>query len=90
MLPLLQVPLEISQKSYLHGLTLIVVYPEHLVVYHAGTARTVFIGCMKVNTIFLFSFSCLVIAPSFYISPERPNWTVPAGKSVMAAVRSGD
>lgn len=54
------------------------VYPEHLVVYHAGRGRTVFIGCMKINAIFLCSFSCFALAPSFYYSPEWPNWTIPA------------
>ncbi|KAA6410102.1 MAG: hypothetical protein FRX48_05521 [Lasallia pustulata] len=49
-------------------------YPERLLIYHAGTGKTVFIGCLKLTTIFLFSFSCLILAPSFYYAPDKPNW----------------
>lgn len=62
-------------------LTLAVTSPERLLVYHAGTGKIVFIGLMKINTIFLFSFSCLVLAPSYYLAPDWPNWTVIAGNT---------
>jgi hypothetical protein len=54
-------------------------YPERLLVYHAGTGRTVFIGSMKLTTMLLFSFSCLLVAPAFYQSPDWPNWMAVAG-----------
>ena len=59
--------------------TTYIVYPERLLIYHAGTGKTVFIGCLKITTIFLFSFSCLVIAPSFYYDPQEPSWIAAAG-----------
>lgn len=54
-------------------------YPERLLIYHAGTGKTVFIGCLKLTTIFLFSFSCLILAPSFYYAPDKPNWAAALG-----------
>lgn len=32
-----------------------IVYPERLLIFHAGTGRTVFLGCLKVITIFVFA-----------------------------------
>lgn len=66
------------------ALTLIAKYPERLLVYHAGTLKVVVIGCLKINTIFLFSFSCLVLAPSYYLSPDWSNWTLLPGKLALA------
>ena len=65
-------------------LTSTAIFPERLLVYRAGTLRTVFVGCLKINTIFLFSFSCLVIAPSFYLSPDWSNWILLGGEEVLA------
>jgi hypothetical protein len=48
-------------------------------VYHAGTGRTVFLGCLKVTTIFIFSFFCLVIAPAHFYAEEEPKWVAGAG-----------
>lgn len=86
MVPPQQVRLVVPQIADGDGLIFIAVYPEHLVVYHAGAARSVFVGFLKINTIFLCAFSCFVIVPSFYLSPERPNWTIPAGESVVAVI----
>ncbi|RQM08827.1 hypothetical protein DH86_00002964 [Scytalidium sp. 3C] len=62
------------------------VYPERLLVYHAGTGRTVFIGCLKVTTIFVFSFFGLVVAPThFYSEVEEPLW-VPAAVTVSGII----
>ncbi|KAE9366504.1 hypothetical protein N431DRAFT_471555 [Stipitochalara longipes BDJ] len=49
-------------------------YPERLLVYHAGTGRTVFLGCLKVTTIFIFSFFTLVVAPSHFFAEAEPPW----------------
>ncbi|RFU32573.1 hypothetical protein B7463_g3769, partial [Scytalidium lignicola] len=49
-------------------------YPERLLVYHAGTGKTVFIGCLKVTTIFVFSFFGLVVAPAHWYSDDEPSW----------------
>ena len=65
-------PLQRSTSlSYLIGLLL--VYPERLLVYHAGTGKTVFIGCLKVTTILLFTASCVILAP-MYVEDTETNW----------------
>lgn len=53
-------------------------YPERLLIYHAGTGRTVFIGCLKVTTIFVFSFFCLIVAPAHWFAEDEPVWMAPA------------
>ncbi|KAI9651462.1 MAG: hypothetical protein M1829_002810 [Trizodia sp. TS-e1964] len=58
-------------------------YPERLLIYHAGTAKTVFIGCLKVTTIFLFAFSSLVVAPKLFFAEE------PARELAVAAFIGG-
>ena len=55
------------------------VYPERLIVYHAGTGRTVFLGCLKVTTIFTFSFFSLVVAPTHFFAEEEPKWVAAGG-----------
>ncbi|KAG0645535.1 hypothetical protein D0Z07_8778 [Hyphodiscus hymeniophilus] len=50
------------------------VLPERLLVFHAGTGRSVFLGCWKISTIFIFSFFCLVLAPSYFQSDDQPIW----------------
>lgn len=55
---------------------------ERLLVYHAGTGRTVFLGCLKVTTIFIFSFFCLVVAPAHFYAEEQPIWVAGAGSSL--------
>lgn len=55
-------------------------YPERLLIYHSGVGRIVFLGCMKITTLFLFAFSALVVAPRFYYSPDEPNWAAAAGR----------
>ena len=62
------------------NLTTQIAYPERVLIYNAGTGKTVFIGCLKLTTILLFSFSCLIVAPSFYKAPDYPNWTAAAGQ----------
>ncbi|PBP27587.1 hypothetical protein BUE80_DR001493 [Diplocarpon rosae] len=48
-------------------------FPERLIIYHAGTGRTVFLGCMKVTTIFICAFFCAVMAPTHFFADE-PKW----------------
>ncbi|ODM23784.1 hypothetical protein SI65_01373 [Aspergillus cristatus] len=50
--------------------------PERILIYHGGTGRTIFLGMLRVTTIFLFGASCLLVAPAFaadgypwYIAP---------------------
>ncbi|ATZ46540.1 hypothetical protein BCIN_01g11180 [Botrytis cinerea B05.10] len=53
-------------------------YPERLLIYHSGTGRTVFLGCLKVTTIFIFVFFTLVVAPAHYYAEDEPEWVAPA------------
>jgi len=53
-------------------------YPERLLIHHAGIGRTVFLGCTKITTLFLFTFSSLFIAPTYYYSPSGPDWAAAA------------
>ncbi|MCJ1405303.1 hypothetical protein MMC11_008530 [Xylographa trunciseda] len=53
-------------------------YPERLLIYHGGIGRTVFLGCTKITTIFLFAFSSLIIAPTYYYLPSGPDWAAAA------------
>ncbi|OIW24092.1 hypothetical protein CONLIGDRAFT_624444 [Coniochaeta ligniaria NRRL 30616] len=48
-------------------------YPEHLVIYHAGTGRTTFLACLKLTTIFIFVFFGLVVTPA-YVKSDHPLW----------------
>ena len=57
----------------------VVKYPERLLIYNAGTGRTVFIGCLKITTIFVFGFFCLVVAPAHYYAPDEPAWIAGVG-----------
>ncbi len=58
----------------------VTVYPERLLVYHSGTGKTVFIGCLKLTTIFLFIFSTLVLAPAYIQAPEKDWFMISAGQ----------
>lgn len=55
-------------------------YPERLLVYHAGTGKTVFLGCLKVTTIFIFFFFSLIVAPAHWQSADEPAWVAPLGR----------
>ena len=73
---------KIASTGYGHDHIFIVsgsLLPERLLVFHAGTRRIVFVGCMKLTTIFLFAFSCGAIAPAYYEAPDQPVWAPLAG-----------
>lgn len=55
-------------------------FPERLLIYHAGTGRTVFVGCLKVTTIFVFAFFALVVTPAHYYATDEPFWITPLGE----------
>ncbi|KAB8336846.1 hypothetical protein FH972_021154 [Carpinus fangiana] len=50
------------------------VYPERLLIFHAGTGRTIFLSCTKLSGIFLVIFTGLFIAPAYYFSPLEPTY----------------
>ena len=60
--------------------------PERLLIYHAGTPRIIFVGFLKVTTIFLFTANVLLIAPTFYYDPNQPAWIAPAGQYDSSSV----
>ncbi|KAK0730357.1 hypothetical protein B0H67DRAFT_29480 [Lasiosphaeris hirsuta] len=45
-------------------------FPEHLVIYHAGTGKTTFLACLKLTTIFVFVFFGLIVTPSYLAARE--------------------
>ena len=51
-----------------------------MIIFHAGTTRTVFLGCLKVTTIFLFTFFSVVVAPTHFYAADQPAWIAPAGQ----------
>ncbi|KAL3427448.1 hypothetical protein PVAG01_00957 [Phlyctema vagabunda] len=59
------------------------IYPDRLLIYHAGTGRTVFIGGMKLTTIGICVFFVSVVAPTHFYAEQEPTWIS------MAVITSG-
>lgn len=53
-------------------------YPESLVIYHGGAARTTFLGMLKFAMLMGAVFVVVIIAPALYRSGE-PLWKPAAG-----------
>ncbi|KAL4885573.1 hypothetical protein BJY04DRAFT_179995 [Aspergillus karnatakaensis] len=51
--------------------------PEKILIYHGGTGRTMFLGMLRITTIFVFGVSCVLVAPAF-MSSEFPSYLGPA------------
>ncbi|KNG83041.1 hypothetical protein ANOM_008148 [Aspergillus nomiae NRRL 13137] len=51
--------------------------PERILIYHGGTGKTIFLGMLRITTIFLFGVSVLVVAPAF-AADEFPWYLAPA------------
>ncbi|KAI1170803.1 hypothetical protein F4777DRAFT_583538 [Nemania sp. FL0916] len=60
------------------------IYPSRLCVYHAGIGRVLFLGFLKLSTIFMFAFFGLVVTPACY-EKEGLSTTV-AGTALSAIV----
>ena len=56
--------------------------PERILIYHGGTGNTMFLGMLRLTTIFVFGASCLLVAPAF-ASDEYPSYLAPAGKFLL-------
>jgi hypothetical protein len=56
------------------------VFPERLLIYHGGTGRSAFLGCLRVTTIFMFAFFTFVVAPTHFYAEDEPILVAPAGK----------
>ncbi|KAJ5090655.1 hypothetical protein N7532_009339 [Penicillium argentinense] len=50
--------------------------PERILIYYGGTGRAMFLGMMRVTTIFLFGAACFLVAPFCYADEER-QWMTP-------------
>ncbi|CAK7209942.1 hypothetical protein SEUCBS140593_000654 [Sporothrix eucalyptigena] len=50
-------------------------FPERLLIYHAGTPRTTFLACLKVTTLFGLAFFTFLVAPA-YVAASKPLWQV--------------
>lgn len=59
--------------------------PERILIYHGGTGPTMFLGMLRLTSIFLFGVSCLVVAPAF-AAAEYPWYLAPAGKPPQALI----
>ncbi|KAK4040068.1 hypothetical protein C8A01DRAFT_35940 [Parachaetomium inaequale] len=46
------------------------VYPERLIIYHAGTGKTTFLACLKVTTLFVFCFFEMIMTPAYIAAGE--------------------
>ena len=51
-----------------------------MLIYHTGIAPTVYLGFVKITSLFLFAFSALIVAPRFYYSPDESNWAAIVGR----------
>ncbi|KAI9729567.1 MAG: hypothetical protein M1834_006763 [Cirrosporium novae-zelandiae] len=52
-------------------------FPDKLLVYHGKVGKTVFIGVLKMGTMFFFIGTCVVIAPALSKDPDMPWWATP-------------
>lgn len=52
-------------------------------VYYGGTGRAVFLGMLRLTTIFLFGGACVIAAPACYADEEK-KWLTPLGKNRVA------
>lgn len=51
-----------------------IVYPSSLLVYHAGTARIVFVAGVRLTGLFVLVFFGAVVAPPYYFDPIAETW----------------
>lgn len=51
--------------------------PEQVLIYNGGRGKIVFLGMLRITSMFLFGVSCLVVAPAFD-AHNFPWWTSPA------------
>jgi hypothetical protein len=57
------------------------VYPERLLIWNAGTAKTAFVGWQKVTSVLVFGVACLFYAPRYVAIEGEANWKVIPGNS---------
>jgi len=57
-------------------------------IYHGGTGRTVFLGMLRLTTIFLFGAACVIVAPACY-ADEESRWLSPLGNDLVKTLHPG-
>lgn len=62
---------------------MILAIPERLLIYHAGTSKIVFLGILKVTTIFIFAGTLMVAAPAINSDDPQQAWVLPAGNLII-------
>jgi len=55
-------------------------YPQRLIIFHAGTKRTAFLGMLKVFTVVTFGLLTFFQVPKHYYAEDQPSWVPGAGK----------
>lgn len=68
---------------------IIKVYPERLLIYHAGTAQNAWLGSVKITSIIMFALFSGFLAPNFNASDDVPKWVPAACKSTLLQVNNG-
>jgi hypothetical protein len=53
--------------------------PERILIYYGGTGRSMFLGMLRVTTIFLFGAACFIVAPTCW-ADESQQWMTPLGE----------
>jgi len=61
-------PTDITDQS-----PLLLVFPERVIIYHAGSGRVMYLAVLKLTTIFLAVLFCGILVPS-YLADGKPTW----------------
>lgn len=56
--------------------------PERILVYYGGTGRAMYLGMLRVTTIFLFGAACFIVAPTCWADESR-QWLAPLGEFAL-------
>jgi len=59
-------------------------FPQRMVIFHAGTKRTAFLGMLKVFTVVTFGLLTFFQVPKHYYAEDQPSWVPGAGKLCLA------
>ncbi|KAJ2991903.1 hypothetical protein NUW58_g2353 [Xylaria curta] len=57
-------------------------YPK-VCVYHAGTGRIMFLGCLKLSTLFIFAFFGFVVTPAYY---DKEGFSPTVARTAFCAI----
>lgn len=60
-----------------------------MIIYHIGTPRIMFLGALKLTTIFVFGFFAVVVIPAC-VGADLPLWKTAGGESLFSRASSPD